>query len=193
MSLLSLNFFKLDSIIQKAVECGVGKIIPFVSSRCIARPGDGEAKKQLRRQKIAAEAARQLKIKEKEITSLRVLRRSIDAREDVSMVYTVEVTLKDESATLKRCRSKKVSRVAVLGGGGSSDVDAAFRAGADTYVSGDLKHSCLTEAPERGMNLVAAGHFHTEDPVCRRLCELAQEADPKIIVEIVNSNPVRVI
>ena len=88
---------------------------------------------------------------------------------------------------------KKVSRVAVLGGGGSSDVDAAFRAGADTYVSGELKHSCLTEAPERGMNLVAAGHFHTEDPVCRRLCELAQEADPKIIVEIVNSNPVRVI
>ncbi len=88
---------------------------------------------------------------------------------------------------------KKVSRVAVLGGGGSSDVDAAFRAGADTYVSGELKHSCLTEAPERGKNLVAAGHFHTEDPVCRRLCQLAQEADPKIIVEIVNSNPVRVI
>ena len=50
---------KMETVIQKAVECGVGKIIPFVSSRCIARPGDGEAKKQLRRQKIAAEAAKQ--------------------------------------------------------------------------------------------------------------------------------------
>lgn len=50
---------KMETVIQKAVECGVGKIVPFVSSRCIARPGDGEAKKQLRRQKIAAEAAKQ--------------------------------------------------------------------------------------------------------------------------------------
>ena len=114
-----------------------------------------------------------------------------------------EMTLEDFAALVKTVTGadavqyadagKKVSRVAVLGGGGSSDVDAAFRAGADTYVSGELKHACLTEAPERGMNLVAAGHFHTEDPVCRRLCQLAQEADPKIIVEIVNSNPVRVI
>lgn len=50
---------KMETVIQKAVECGVGRIVPFVSSRCIARPGDGETKKQLRRQKIAAEAAKQ--------------------------------------------------------------------------------------------------------------------------------------
>jgi len=60
---------------------------------------------------LTAEAARILKTREKDMTSLRILRRSIDAREDVSMVYTVEVALKDESAALKRCRSKKVSRV----------------------------------------------------------------------------------
>lgn len=50
---------KLETVIQKAVECGAGEIIPFVSARCIARPGDGEAKKQQRRQRIAAEAAKQ--------------------------------------------------------------------------------------------------------------------------------------
>lgn len=50
---------KLETVIQKAVECGASEIIPFVSSRCIVRPGDGEEKKQLRRQRIAAEAAKQ--------------------------------------------------------------------------------------------------------------------------------------
>ena len=59
---------------------------------------------------LAAEAARTLKIREKELQSLRVLRRSVDAREDVKIVYTVEVSVKDEAAVLKRCRSKKVSR-----------------------------------------------------------------------------------
>ena len=66
-------------------------------------PGAGTAE-------IAAEAARQLKVKEKDITALRILRRSIDAREGVTMVYTVEVKVKEEEKVLKRCRSKHVSR-----------------------------------------------------------------------------------
>ena len=56
---------------------------------------------------LAAEAARQLKVKEKDITSLRILRRSIDAREGVQMVYTVEVKVKEEEKVLKRCRGNK--------------------------------------------------------------------------------------
>lgn len=50
---------KLETVIQKAVECGVGEIVPFVSSRCIVRPGEGEEKKLSRRARIAAEAAKQ--------------------------------------------------------------------------------------------------------------------------------------
>ena len=87
---------------------------------------------------------------------------------------------------------RSVYRVAVLGGSGSDDVKAAERAGADTYLSGELKHNWLTDAPERGMNLVAAGHFYTENPVCARLRELIREADGKVQVDIVNSNPVQV-
>ncbi len=59
---------------------------------------------------LAAETARILKVREKDILSLRVLRRSVDAREDVTMVYTVEATVKDEANVLKRCH-KKVTRV----------------------------------------------------------------------------------
>ena len=51
---------KLDSIIQKAVECGVGEIVPFESERCIVRiKADAEEKKYQRRKKIAESAAKQ--------------------------------------------------------------------------------------------------------------------------------------
>ncbi len=51
---------KLDIIIQKAVECGVAQVVPFESSRCIARAkSDAEARKTERRQRIAEEAAKQ--------------------------------------------------------------------------------------------------------------------------------------
>lgn len=51
---------KLDSIIQKAVECGASRIVPFESERCIVRSkADGEARKTERRTRIALEAAKQ--------------------------------------------------------------------------------------------------------------------------------------
>ena len=84
-------------------------------------------------------------------------------------------------------------RVALLGGGGSDDADAARAAGADTYLTGELKHHQLTEAPERGMNLVMGGHFYTENPVCERLREILLEIDPDLTVDLYDSNPVRFI
>ena len=59
---------------------------------------------------LTSETARLLKIRDKDIQSLRILRRSVDAREDLSIVYTVEVAVKDEANVLKRCH-KKVSRM----------------------------------------------------------------------------------
>ena len=51
---------KLDSVIQKAVECGACEITTFESERCITRMKDqNEEKKLERRQKIATEAAKQ--------------------------------------------------------------------------------------------------------------------------------------
>lgn len=80
-----------------------------------------------------------------------------------------------------------VRRVAVLGGGGADDVAAAQAAGADTYVTGELKYHQLTDAPEMGINLLAAGHFHTEDPVCERLRQWLLAADASLTVELFHS------
>lgn len=51
---------KLDTVIQKAVECGVTEVIPFESSRCIVRAKpEAEERKTRRRCRIAEEAAKQ--------------------------------------------------------------------------------------------------------------------------------------
>ena len=51
---------KLDSVIQKSVECGVFRIVPFESERCIVRAKpEAEPKKRERRERIALEAAKQ--------------------------------------------------------------------------------------------------------------------------------------
>ena len=51
---------KLDTIIQKAVECGASEIVPFESERCIVRiKHEAEERKTERRNRIALEAAKQ--------------------------------------------------------------------------------------------------------------------------------------
>lgn len=51
---------KLDTVIQKAVECGVSRVVPFVSERCVAKEKpETEARKTERRARIALEAAKQ--------------------------------------------------------------------------------------------------------------------------------------
>jgi 16S rRNA (uracil1498-N3)-methyltransferase len=51
---------KLDTVIQKSVECGVSEITLFESERCVVRADrSNEAKKSERRSRIAFEAAKQ--------------------------------------------------------------------------------------------------------------------------------------
>ena len=51
---------KLDTVIQKAVECGVSRIVPFQSERCVVKiKNEVEQKKKERRQRISEEAAKQ--------------------------------------------------------------------------------------------------------------------------------------
>lgn len=80
---------------------------------------------------------------------------------------------------------KPVSRVAVVGGSGKSEIGVALAAGADTFLTGELNYSILSDPS--GLNLIVAGHFYTENPVCERLCALVAEVCPEAQTEIVKS------
>ena len=55
-----------------------------------------------------------------------------------------------------------VRRVAVVGGAGDSHIGAAAAAGADVFVTGDLRHHVTLDALEQGLALIDAGHHATE-------------------------------
>ena len=80
---------------------------------------------------------------------------------------------------------KVVSRVAVVGGSGKSELELALASGADTFLTGELKYSQYCDADK--LNLLVAGHFYTEQPICARLCALIAEVDPQVQTDVVKS------
>lgn len=74
---------------------------------------------------------------------------------------------------------RQVHHVAVGGGSCGSEVMAAFAAGCDTFVTADLKYNQFRDGLDLGMNLIDAGHFHTENPSMEGLAGLLQQAFPE--------------
>ena len=84
-----------------------------------------------------------------------------------------------------------VRRVALLGGSGEDFIGAAKRAGADTYVSGELGYHRLSTAAEDGINLIEAGHYHTENIALPALASLVGEIDSTIEITFAESCEIR--
>ena len=79
---------------------------------------------------------------------------------------------------------KSVRKVAVGGGSCAGAMMEAKAAGCDTLVTADIKYNQFWDAHDIGMNLIDAGHFHTENPVVAVLAEKIAAAFPEIRVEI---------
>ncbi len=79
---------------------------------------------------------------------------------------------------------KSVHKVAVGGGSCASGMLDALRAGCDTFVTADIKYNQFWDAQDLGLNLIDAGHFHTENPVVAVLAEKIAAAFPDVEVKI---------
>lgn len=79
---------------------------------------------------------------------------------------------------------KPVRKVAVGGGACSDFMTEALAAGCDTFVTSDCKYNQFRTAYELGLNLIDAGHFHTENPVVAVLAAKIAAAFPEIQVKI---------
>ena len=79
---------------------------------------------------------------------------------------------------------KSVRKVAVGGGACASELRAVAKAGCDTFVTADVKYNQFWDARELGINLIDAGHFHTENPIVAVLAEKLQAAFPDVEVKI---------
>lgn len=79
---------------------------------------------------------------------------------------------------------KKVRKVAVGGGSCGSELKDALKAGCDTFVTADVKYNHFWDAHDYGLNIIDAGHFCTENPVCAYLAEKITAAFPNVEVKI---------
>lgn len=73
---------------------------------------------------------------------------------------------------------KPVRKVAVGGGSCGDSYPEALAAGCDTLVTADVKYNYFWDAYDLGLNLIDAGHFYTENPVCAVLAQKLTEAFP---------------
>lgn len=58
---------------------------------------------------LRARAAKVLRVSPDDIRSFQILRRAVDAREELTLVYTVALSVNREDAVLRRCRDKRVT------------------------------------------------------------------------------------
>ncbi|HTP14194.1 MAG TPA: Nif3-like dinuclear metal center hexameric protein [Bacteroidota bacterium] len=86
--------------------------------------------------------------------------------------------------------------VAVCGGSGSDLVDRAIRAGADVFITADVRYHTFHAAAGR-IALVDAGHWETEhgvlEPLQRKLAEAVRRSKHKVSIVLAQSltNPIR--
>jgi dinuclear metal center YbgI/SA1388 family protein len=75
-----------------------------------------------------------------------------------------------------------INTVAVCGGAGAFLAADILRAGADAYVTSDVRHHEFIDAAGRGLALFDAGHYATEAPGMMALSKLLRQHFPEINV-----------
>ena len=93
-----------------------------------------------------------------------------DTLELTAFAEIVKNTLKLKYVTAVSA-GRKVHKVAVCGGSGMDFLDYAVQAGADTYVTGDVKFHDAQDAQGKNINLIDATHQGTELPVVNALAD----------------------
>ena len=89
--------------------------------------------------------------------------------------------------------NKNIKKVAVCGGSGGDLYPFAVKAGADAFVTANIKHNQWVEMRREGFCVLDAGHFCTENTVIEPLAEKlsANFDDVEIIVSEVSEDPAR--
>jgi len=96
----------------------------------------------------------------------------------------VKKALRIKRVRLTRSKRGAVRRVAVCTGSGASLLFAAASAGADVFVTGEIKYHDALAAKEAGLSVIEAGHYATEQPVLATLRERLTKAFPGLNVSV---------
>lgn len=79
----------------------------------------------------------------------------------------------DAECTVLPFGADKIKRIAVVSGGAAGELTEAIEKGVDCYITGEPSHENYHAALEAGINVIYAGHYHTEKGGVQALGELA--------------------
>ena len=71
--------------------------------------------------------------------------------------------------------AEKVRCAAVCGGAAEDLIPEAKEKGADVFICGEVRYHHAIDAADNGMNIICVGHYESEYPALRRLCETVSE------------------
>ena len=149
---------KLETVIQKAVELGATRIVPFESSRCIKRPkADKVAKQTERLSRIAEEAAKQCgrAIIPEVAFPLEYREMLTDATlSELSLICYERESHLSFKETLKSTKPKSISVIVGCEGGFSpEEIEEALEAGCRSVSLGNRILRCET-APSAALSMI---------------------------------------
>ena len=109
-----------------------------------------------------------------------------------SFLQLVKTKMKAEGIRHSAFLNKKIKKVAVLGGSGSEAISKAIQAGADAFLTADLKYHQFYEA-ENQILLADIGHFESERYTKNYIVDYLTKKMPNfaIILSEENTNPVK--
>lgn len=103
-----------------------------------------------------------------------------------SLIRDIEARLQCSGTSAIRVNDieseKTIARVGVCGGAGAFLATDLQAAGADAYVTSDVRHHEFLDTAARGLALIDAGHDATETPGMRALAKLLASRLPEIEV-----------
>lgn len=150
---------KLEVVVQKAVELGATRIVPFESSRCIKRPKEDKiAKHGARLSKIAEEAAKQCgRAIVPEVSfplSFKEMLRDVESSDLKLICYEKESDLSLKALLSQNTPSSIAVIVGSEGGFSADEVEAAINAGCHAVTLGKRILRCET-APSAALSMIS--------------------------------------
>ena len=89
--------------------------------------------------------------------------------------------------------SKPVKKIYVCGGDGKDMIKNALLCGADTLLTGRASYNTIVDAKDMGLNIVEAGHFFTEHPICYALRDIVLGYCKDAYVFVSEESPIKII
>lgn len=89
--------------------------------------------------------------------------------------------------------NRKVKRVYIVGGDGKDMIERAIECDCDTLLTGRASYNTSVDAPDMRLNIIEAGHFYTEDPVCENIANEIKKILPNVEIYHYVSNTISVL